>query len=240
MRQDALILNMKKKSKKKETNRFLKVVRNVLVVLFLFSIGSVVLFRFVPVPFTPLMVRNYCAALFNDRKTEFHHTWVSYDEISEHLKTAVVASEDQLFYEHCGFDTRQIKKAIEERRSGKRKRGGSTISQQTAKNVFTFCSRTWLRKGVEAYYTILIELLWSKGRILEVYLNSIEMGPGIYGAEAVAQEHFGCSAKQLTRKQSALIAATLPAPHKFSSKNPSKYMRKRQQQILRQMKNMGK
>ena len=231
---------MKKKSKKKETNRFFKVVRNVLVVLFLFSIGSVVLFRFVPVPFTPLMVRNYCAALFNDRKTEFHHTWVSYDEISEHLKMAVVASEDQLFYEHSGFDTRQIKKAIEERRSGKRKRGGSTISQQTAKNVFTFCSRTWLRKGVEAYYTVLIELFWSKERILEVYLNSIEMGPGIYGAEAVAQEHFGCSAKQLTRKQSALIAATLPAPYKFSSKNPSKYMRKRQQQILRQMKNMGK
>jgi monofunctional biosynthetic peptidoglycan transglycosylase len=120
-----------------------------------------------------------------------------------------------------------------------RKRGGSTITQQTAKNVFTFCSRTWLRKGVEAYFTVLIELCWSKERILEVYLNSIEMGTNIYGAEAVAQEHFGCSAAKLSRRQCALVVATLPAPRKYSSKNPSKYMRKRQLQILRQMSNLG-
>jgi monofunctional biosynthetic peptidoglycan transglycosylase len=160
-------------------------------------------------------------------------------EITPNLKYAVIASEDQRFYEHFGFDFDAIEQALEERRQGKRNRGASTISQQTAKNIFTFGTRTWARKGLETYYTILIELFWSKERILEVYLNSIEMGPGIYGAEAVAQEHFGCSANELRRQDCALIAATLPNPIKFSSKNPSPYMLKRKKQILRQMRLMG-
>jgi monofunctional biosynthetic peptidoglycan transglycosylase len=169
----------------------------------------------------------------------FRHDWVSLEEIDPNLKYAVIASEDQRFYEHNGFDFKAIEEAMEERRQGKRKRGASTITQQTAKNVFTFGTSTWLRKGIEAYYTVLIELLWSKERILEVYLNSIEMGPGIYGAEAVAQEHFNCTASELTRSNCALIAATLPNPNKFSSKNPSPYMLKRRKQILRQMRLMG-
>lgn len=209
-------------------------------VLFLLSIGSVVLYRYVPVPATPLMVRNALAAALKGEPTTFYHDWVPMEEMSPHLASAVVASEDQRFYAHNGFDWKEIGNAIEERKSGKRKRGGSTISQQTAKNVFTFCTSTWARKAVEAYYTVLIECLWPKERILEVYLNSIEMGPRIYGAEAVARHHFGKSADELTRSDCALIAATLPNPKRYSSKAPSPYMRRRQNDILEQMRLMGK
>lgn len=209
-------------------------------VLFLLSIGSVVLYRYVPVPMTPLMVRNALAAAFKGEPTTFYHDWVPMEEMSPHLASAVIASEDQRFYAHNGFDWKEIGNAIEERKSGKRKRGGSTISQQTAKNVFTFCTSTWARKAVEAYYTVLIEWLWPKERILEVYLNSIEMGPRIYGAEAVARQHFGKSADGLTRSDCALIAATLPNPKRYSSKAPSPYMLRRQSDILEQMRLMGK
>lgn len=209
-------------------------------ILFLLSIGNVVLYRYVPVPFTPLMLRKALSTAFKGEPTTFYHDWVPMEGISPHLANAVVASEDQRFYTHKGFDWKEIGNAIEERKAGKRKRGGSTISQQTAKNVFTFCSSTWARKVIEAYYTVLIELLWPKERILEVYLNSIEMGPGIYGAEAVAQHHFGKSADKLTRSDCALIAATLPNPQRYSSKNPSRYMRKRQNDILGQMTLMGR
>lgn len=209
-------------------------------VLFLLSIGSVVLYRYVPVPMTPLMVRNALAAAFKGEPTTFYHDWVPMEEMSPHLASAVIASEDQRFYTHNGFDWKEIGNAIEERKSGKRKRGGSTISQQTAKNVFTFCTSTWARKAVEAYYTVLIEWLWPKERILEVYLNSIEMGPRIYGAEAVARHHFGKSADGLTRSDCALVAATLPNPKRYSSKAPSPYMLRRQSDILEQMRLMGK
>ena len=191
-------------------------------------------------PFTPLMVRNALSATIKGESGKWHHQWVPMSEISPHLANAVIASEDQRFYTHEGFDWKEIGNAIEERKSGKRRRGGSTISQQTAKNVFTFGTPTWARKAVEAYYTVLIEWLWSKERILEVYVNSIEMGPGIYGAEAVAQQHFGKSANKLTRTDCALIAATLPNPNKYSSKHPSNYKRRRQSAILRQMSLMGK
>lgn len=198
------------------------------------------LYRYIPVPVTPLMVRNASSAALKGEPTTFHHDWVPMDKISPHLVNAVVASEDQRFYQHNGFDWEEIGNAIEERKSGKRKRGGSTISQQTAKNVFTFCTATWARKAIETYYTILIEWLWPKERILEVYLNSIEMGPSIYGAEAVAQQHFSKSASKLTRSECALIAATLPNPNRYSSKKPSNYMRRRQSAILKQMQLMGK
>ena len=198
------------------------------------------LYRYIPVPVTPLMARNAVSAALKGEPTTFHHDWVPMDKISPHLVNAVVASEDQRFYQHNGFDWEEIGNAIEERKSGKRKRGGSTISQQTAKNVFTFCTATWARKAIETYYTLLIEWLWPKERILEVYLNSIEMGPAIYGAEAVAQQHFGKSASKLTRSECALIAATLPNPIRYSSKKPSNYMRRRQSAILKQMQLMGK
>lgn len=220
--------------------RLSRIVIRIVIALLLFSVGSVVLYRFVPVPVTPLMVKNALDAAIKGQPYSFHHDWVPMSEISPHLANAVIASEDQRFYQHNGFDWKEISNALEERQSGKRKRGGSTISQQTAKNVFTFCTSTWLRKGIEAYYTMLIELLWPKERILEVYLNSIEMGPRIYGAEAVSQHHFDKQADRLTRSECALIAATLPNPKRYSSKNPSQYIRRRQNNILNQMKLMGK
>ena len=164
-----------------------------------------------------------------------YHAWVPLEEISPYLSTAVMASEDQAFLDHNGFDKKAIKAAAKDYLDGKRRRGGSTISQQTAKNVFLWPNSSWLRKGLETYFTFLIELFWSKERIMEVYLNTIEMGDGIYGAQAVAQRNFDTNASELTKRQCALIAATLPNPLKFSSKDPSPYMRKRQRQILKQM-----
>ena len=208
---------------------------HVLFILLLWSRGGVVLYRYVPVPVTPLMLREAVSAAIKGEAMAFHHDWVPMENISPHLINAVVASEDQRFYQHNGFDWEEIGNAIEERMSGKRRRGGSTISQQTAKNVFTFCTPTWARKAIETYYTVLIEWIWPKERILEVYLNSIEMGPRLYGAEAVAQQHFGKPAAKLTRSECALVAATLPNPKRYSSKNPSSYMRRRQSAILKQI-----
>lgn len=203
------------------------------------TIFFVILYRFVPVPITPLMVIRCAQQVGRGEKIRLKHHWVPMKEISSQLGIAVIASEDQRFLEHHGFDFKAIEKAIDENKKGKRRRGASTISQQTAKNVFLWPSSSWLRKGLEVYFTALIELCWSKERIMEVYLNSIEMGDGIYGAEAVAQQHFGRSAKKLTATNSALIAATLPNPLKFSSANPSRYMLKRQSAIMRQMKNVS-
>jgi monofunctional biosynthetic peptidoglycan transglycosylase len=163
---------------------------------------------------------------------------VSLNKISPFMPVAVIASEDANFMTHHGFDYKAIEHAAERNRKHpeKRKLGASTISQQTAKNVFLWPGRSWTRKGFEVYFTTLIELLWSKERIMEVYLNSIEMGEGIYGVSAVAEEHFGIQAKDLDRSQCALIAATLPNPRLYSSKHPSAYMKKRQARILKEMK----
>lgn len=199
------------------------------------TILAVVTLRFMPVYFTPLMFIRVGQQITSGESIKLKHHWVSIDEMSKDMPLAVMSSEDQRFLMHHGFDFDAIQQAAKENREGKRKRGASTISQQTAKNVFLWPGRTWLRKGLETYFTFLIEALWSKQRIMEVYLNSIEMGNGIYGAEAVAQEHFGCKASQLTRKQCALIAATLPNPRKFNSAAPSPYMKKRQRRIVKEM-----
>lgn len=199
------------------------------------SFLAVFVCRWVPVYISPLMLIRCVQQINDDRQLALHHTWVSIDSISPHLSTAVMVSEDQLFLEHNGFDVKAIKQAAKEYLDGTRVRGGSTISQQTAKNVFLWPTSSWLRKGLEAYFTYLIELMWSKERIMEVYLNTIEMGPGIYGAQAVAEQHFGTTASRLSKPQCALIAATLPNPLRFSSASPSSYMLKRQRQILRQM-----
>ncbi len=198
------------------------------------SIGGVLFFRFVPVYFTPLMGIRAVQSLVQGESPQFHHRWVSYNQISDHLKRAVIAAEDQRFFLHHGFDRVEIEKAIHENKTRKRARGASTISQQTAKNLFLWPRSSWFRKGLEAYFTVLIELLWPKDRILEVYLNCMETGKGIYGAEAVARLHFNTSAKALSASQSALIAATLPNPLVYSSKNPSPYVKKRQAYILHQ------
>ena len=198
------------------------------------TIMAVIVLRFVPVYFTPLMFIR----LFQNDELKLSHYWVPLEEMSPEMPFAVMGSEDAKFREHWGFDFDAIQKAAEhnEKHPEKNVHGASTISQQTAKNVFLWPGRSWLRKGLEAYFTVLIELFWNKDRIMEVYLNSIETGTGIYGVEAVAREHFGCKASELNASQCALIAATLPNPRQFSSRNPSPYMKKRQARILREMK----
>ena len=217
-----------------------KIVKWIVVAFFASTILSVILFRFVPVFFTPLMVIRVAEQMKEGRDVKLSHQWVPLEQISPSMPVAVIASEDGNFLSHHGFDFDAIQKAAKRNSEHpeKRKLGASTISQQTAKNVFLWPGRTWLRKGLEAYFTVLIELMWPKQRIMEVYLNSIEMGEGIYGVEAVAREHFGTTAVQLTRSQCALIAATLPNPRRFSSKHPSAYMRKRQATIERVMKSV--
>lgn len=198
------------------------------------SIFFVVLYKYVPVPASPLMFIRCYQQLKNGEQLRMKHDWVPLDSISPDLPLAVWSSEDQNFLKHNGFDMDGIMQAIKERERG-RVRGGSTISQQTAKNVFLWPSSTWVRKGFEAYFTVLIEVVWGKQRIMEVYLNTIEMGDGIYGAEAVALEHFGVHAKDLNRNQCALIAASLPNPIRFNSGAPTPYMYKRQRWVTRQM-----
>ena len=200
------------------------------------TILAVVALRFIPVYFTPLMFIRCAEQASKGERLKMHHHWVPLEEISRHMPVAVMASEDQRFLLHHGFDYKAIEKAAKSNMQGKKIRGGSTISQQTAKNVFLWPGRSWVRKGLEAYFTVLIEFMWSKQRIMEVYLNSIEMGPGIYGVEAVAQDNFVRKEAELLRAECAPFAATLPNPLRFSSKNPSAYMQKRKRQIERQMK----
>ena len=182
------------------------------------------------------MVIRSVQQIASGEKPTWKHTWVSFDKISPNLPMAVIASEDNRFAEHNGFDFVEIEKAMKENETRKKKRGASTISQQTAKNVFLWPKSSWLRKGFEVYFTFLIELCWSKERIMEVYLNSIEMGKGIYGAQAVAKYKFNTTAAKLTKGQCALIAATLPNPIRFDSAHPSPYIMKRQRQIMKLMK----
>ena len=202
------------------------------------TILAVIAYRFVPVYFTPLMFIRLGQQMTRGEELRLRHRWVPLDEISPSLPVAVMASEDQRFLIHHGFDYQAIEKAAMHnlRNRGGKKVGASTISQQTAKNVFLWPGRTWVRKGLEAYFTFLIELMWSKQRIMEVYLNSIEMGRGVYGADAVAEWNFKCRAYELTRVQCAQIAATLPNPLKFDSTHPSSYMLTRRDQILHEMK----
>ena len=214
-----------------------KVAKWIVVAFFASTILSVVALRFLPVYFTPLMFIRCYEQVKEGKDLKLSHHWVPLEKISPSLPRAVMASEDAHFLEHHGFDYEAIEHAAKRNREHpeKRKLGASTISQQTAKNVFLWPGRSWVRKGFEVYFTTMIELMWSKQRIMEVYLNSIEMGDGIYGADAVAEEHFGKSALDLSKAQCALIAATLPNPRKFSSKHPSAYMLKRQARILLEM-----
>lgn len=215
--------------------RFFRFLLKLILGLFLFSILMVVIYKWVPVPYTPLMAIRY----FENPDEDIRHDWVPFEEISDNLKMAVIASEDQNFPNHNGFDYAAIEKAMEENKKGRRVRGASTISQQTAKNVFLWPQRSWFRKGLEVYFTFWIELLWSKERILEVYLNSIEMGKGIYGAEAASRAWFGKPAANLTAYEAAAIAAILPNPREYRAKPASNYIQGRQAWIVRQMKNLG-
>ncbi len=206
-----------------------------MVSLILFSVLIVIICGWAPVPYTPLMGIRY----LEFPEENIQHDWVPMEEISNNLKIAVIASEDQNFPSHNGFDVEAIEKALENNRKGKRVRGASTISQQTAKNVFLWPHRSWVRKGFEVYFTFLIETFWSKERILEVYLNSIEMGQGIYGAEAASRAWFNKSASALSPQEAAAIAAILPNPRQYRANPASSYIQGRKTWIVRQMRNMG-
>lgn len=169
---------------------------------------------------------------------KLNRDYIPYDEMGNNVKRAVIASEDQSFFDHNGFDYKAIEKAMKHNEKGKKLRGGSTISQQTAKNVFLWQGRSWVRKGLEAVYTFIIELAWGKDVILERYLNSIEMGRGVFGVEAASKYYFNKSAKDLTKSEAAWIATILPNPQKYDPKNPSAYLNKKHNWIMRQMNNI--
>lgn len=206
---------------------------------FAISIGLVIVFKWVPIPVTPLMVIRTVEQKIDGKDIVWKHDWESIDHISKNLQLAVICSEDQNFLNHHGFDMKAIEKALEYNKKGKRTRGASTISQQTAKNVFLWPQRSWLRKGLEAYFTFLIELIWSKERIMEVYLNSIEMGNGIYGAEAAAQHWFKRPAANLRQQEAAAIAAILPSPLRYRANPATNYIQGRKNWITRQMRFFG-
>jgi monofunctional biosynthetic peptidoglycan transglycosylase len=201
------------------------------------SVIWVLVLKFLPVWVTPYMLSRKIDAFKQDQDTEIHSDWEPYENISKEAALAVVASEDQNFPNHWGFDFNEIYDAMTEDR--KRVRGASTISQQVAKNVFLWHGRSFIRKGLEAYFTVLIEIIWGKQRILEVYLNVAEMGKMTFGVEAASLRYYNKSASKLSRAEAARIAAVLPNPIRFSIKNPSPYVMKRSNQIARQMRALG-
>jgi monofunctional biosynthetic peptidoglycan transglycosylase len=222
---------------------FKKLFRIIRFSVFFFFISTIVvtiIFRFVRPPVTPLQLIRAGEQLIDGEKIKMKRDWVKFDDISSNMARAVIASEDNKFLKHHGIDFDAIKKARELNKKRKRKLGASTISQQTAKNVFLWPDRSWLRKGLEVYFTGLIEIFWGKRRIMEVYLNVIEMGDGIYGVEMAAQKYFHKPASDLSRGEAALIAAVLPNPRRWNAGAPTSYIQRRQQNILRVMGQVGK
>lgn len=218
--------------------RIAKWVGGIVVLFFISSILSVLIYSFAPVFITPLMLIRATEHVLEGRCPAMHKCWVPIEEISPYMVQAVIAGEDQKFTSHWGFDFESMKRAYKYNKKGKKIRGGSTISQQTAKNVYLWPSRSYVRKAFEAYFTLLIELFWSKERIMEVYLNVIETGDGLYGVEMAAQKYFKKSAKKLTRSEAAAIAACLPNPRKYTPISNSRFVQKRKSFILRYMGHM--
>ncbi len=206
---------------------------------FVISIVLVVIFKWVPIPFTSTMVARKIEAAIDGKDSEIHYEWASYDEVSKEAGLSVVAAEDQMFPDHWGFDFENMANAFNSNMKGKKIRGASTISQQVAKNVFLWQSRSYIRKAFEVYFTFLIELIWGKERILEVYLNVAETGDMTFGFEAASKRFYGKSAKNISREQAARIASVLPSPRKWSVAKPGPYVSRRTGQISRQMRALG-
>lgn len=219
--------------------KLLRIVKFLIWAFFVSSVAATIIYRFLPVYYTPLMVIRYFEDRGDSKLPEMKKQWVSIDKISPNVVNAVVASEDNKFMTHWGFDFEAIEAARKMNQSGKKIYGASTISQQTAKNVFLWPNRSWVRKGLECYFTCLIELLWSKERIMEVYLNVAEMGDRVYGIEGASQFYYKKRADQLNAAQSAMIAACLPAPRKYNPSNPTAYLQKRQTKIMKLMRQLG-
>lgn len=230
---------MKKKQKKAKASHkkrsFLKIVGYIILFFFGLSVFMTLCYRWINPPVTPLMLIRAIKDGESIRKD-----WVPIEDISYYMISAAIASEDNNFLGHKGFDFGAIQKAVDLNKKGKRKRGASTISQQTAKNVFLWPGRSWVRKGLEVYFTFLIETFWPKERIMEVYLNVIEMGPGIYGSEAAAQHYFHIPATKLTKRQASLITACYPNPRKRNPAKPTSYINQRAYQIAALIPKFGK
>jgi len=226
-----------KKSSKKRTlpGRVFFFFKWIVFLLFSSSLCIVFIYKYINPPITPLMAIRCVEQLSKGEKIILKKDWTRIEEISPNMVKAVIAAEDNLFVTHNGFDKEAIEQAIEYNKKGKKIRGGSTISQQTAKNVFLWPSRSYIRKGLEAYFTFLIEFMWGKERIMEVYLNVIETGKGIYGVEKASSIYFQKSSATLTAGQAALIAAALPSPRRYSITSPGPYMRSRQEQLINLM-----
>ncbi|HEX9666805.1 MAG TPA: monofunctional biosynthetic peptidoglycan transglycosylase [Thermodesulfobacteriota bacterium] len=222
---------------KKLVKNISRFILKIILLLLIITTSWVLLYRYVNPPITPLMVIRYLESDGQSRR--ILKTWKDYDSISDNMALAVVASEDQKFFEHHGFDFNAIRGAAINNISDDRVKGASTITQQVAKNVFLWPERSWLRKGAEAYFTVLIETFWSKKRILEVYLNVVEMGKGIYGAERASRVYFDKPSAKLTKDEAALLAAILPSPRRMSPVSPSSYVNNRRQWIRDQMDNIG-
>lgn len=219
--------------------KILGIIWRIILGFVILSVVSVIIYRWVPVPITPLMVIRAIEQKADGKEAKMKHDWVPLEEISPKLQLAVVCSEDQNYLKHFGFDWGAIEKAMKENEEGKRVRGASTITQQTAKNVFLWPGRSYIRKAFEVWFTILVEIFWSKERIMEVYLNSIEMGDGVYGAEAASQYWYKKKARKLTKDEAAGIAAVLPNPLKYRANPPTNYIIKRKTWIKQQMNYWG-
>lgn len=230
------------KSKPRLANIWVRLKRTLIrFIIFFFasSIGAVILFKFVPIPFTFTMLSRKIEAIAVGGNSKIYYDWTPYDKISKEAPLAVVAAEDQLFPEHYGFDFKSMNTAFNRNLKGKKIRGASTISQQVAKNVFLWQTRSYIRKAIEVYFTVLIELIWGKQRILEVYLNVAETGNMTFGVEEASKRYFGKSALNLSREQAARIASVLPNPRKWSIAKPGPYVVRRTGQIARQMRALG-
>jgi monofunctional glycosyltransferase len=227
---------------KKFLLRLIKFFKYFFIIYFGSSILFVFLYKYINPPITPLMAIRLAEQSWGGQTIKLKKEWESLDKMSPFMPLAVIASEDNLFMQHSGFDFESIQKAREynAKKQGRKMRGASTISQQTAKNVFLWPQRSWLRKGLEAYFTVLIEFVWGKKRILEVYLNVIETGKGIYGVGAASGIYFKKPASDISRREAAMIAAILPNPLKWNPSSPTPYLRGRQQWILWNMDNIGK
>jgi monofunctional biosynthetic peptidoglycan transglycosylase len=226
---------------KEKLHTFWRYIKITIIILFGSSVAITILYRFINPPITILMVQRVFEKWGDGKKAILDKEWKDLNEISPNIPLALIASEDQKFTEHWGFDFEAIQLAIKNNDNPNRKsyKGASTITQQVAKNVFLWSNRSWVRKGFETYFTVLIEILWDKKRIMEVYVNIIETGDGLYGVEVVSQKHFQRSAKKISKSQAALIAATIPNPRKYSVSKPSSYIKKRQKWVLKNMNNLG-
>lgn len=231
-----------KPAKAEPKTRFKRIARFLLKAMLWFfgiTIIWVILLKWIPVYYTPLMAIRAIENKLDDKEMICDHNWVPLEEISRNMQRAVIASEDATFLTHNGFDFKAIQKARANNEKGKKIKGGSTISQQTAKNVFLWQGRSYLRKGLEAYFTVLIEFIWGKERIMEVYLNSIEMGDGVYGAQSAAKHWYRKDAVNLTKREAAGIAAILPNPRRFKATNSSAYTERRKGRIMKHMGYVG-